>query len=104
MEYKYGTFNDIQFSEYIEILHNKIHWLLIYQENNYPKLDKYFDNLQLYIAALTELIPSPYIVDLANTIECARLEFKSSDFDHKKYRKIILDAHSIIDRIGGKRE
>ena len=69
MKYKYGTFNDNQFSDYIELLHNKIHWLLIYQENSYPKLDNYFNNLQLYIAALAELIPSPYIIDLATTAD-----------------------------------
>lgn len=100
MKYKYGTFNDNQFSDYIELLHNKIHWLLIYQENSYPKLNNYFNNLQLYIAALAELIPSPYIIDLANTIECAKLEFNNPNFNHQKYRKIIFDAHSIIDKIG----
>ena len=104
MKYKYGTFNDNQFSDYIELLHNKIHWLLIYQENSYPKLDNYFNNLQLYIAALAELIPSPYIIDLANTIECAKLEFNNPNFNHQKYRKIIFDAHSIIDKIGDNHE
>lgn len=65
---------------------------------------RYFNNLQLYIAALAELIPSPYIIDLANTIECAKLEFNNPNFNHQKYRKIIFDAHSIIDKIGDNHE
>ena len=104
MKYKYGTFNDNQFSDYIKILHNKIHWLLRYQENGYPKLSIYFNSLQLYIAGLAELISSPYIIDLANTIECAKIEFESNDFNHDKYRKLIFDAHTIIDKIGDNHE
>ena len=47
---------------------------------------------------------SPYIIDLANTIECAKIEFESNDFNHDKYRKLIFDAHTIIDKIGDNHE
>lgn len=97
MKYKYGEFTENQIHEYKTILHSKIHWLLIYQESNYPLLSQYFSSLQFHIAGLAELIDSPQIIELADLVECARMEYESEKFNRFKYRKLILDAHSIVD-------
>ena len=99
MKYKYGNFTEKQFHDYKKLLHNKVHWLLIYEESSYLGLLEYISNLQFYIAGLTELINSSQIINLANIIECIRLEYISPQHSHKKYRKLVLDAHSIIDSI-----
>lgn len=97
MKYKYGIFSQEQLHEYKKLLHNKIHWLLIYEESSYPKLDEYISSLQFQIAALAELINSPQIINLADIIECIRIEYQKDSHNHKKYRKLVFDAHSVVD-------
>lgn len=99
MKYKYGNFSEEQMRDYKKILHNKIHWLLLYKESNYEKLDEYFENLQCQIAGLVSLFNSYQLINLANTIECARLESLKDNYNHKTYRKFVLDAHDIIDSL-----
>lgn len=97
---KYGTFSSEQLKEYKKKLHNRIHWFLIYYENNYPLLDKYFENIQYYLNGLDEVLKYPMeMVELIATIETARLEFNKPNCDPKVYKKLILDAHSIIDKL-----
>ena len=43
MEHKYGSFSENQMSDYKKKLHNSIHWLLVYKENDYKLLDEYFN-------------------------------------------------------------
>ncbi len=99
MKYKYGEFQDKQFHDYKQLLHNKVHWLLIYEETSYPGLTEYIKNLQFYLSGLVELTDSPQIVNLVNIIECILLEYMNPKHNHKHYRKLVLDAHSIIDQI-----
>lgn len=99
MKYKYGKFTENQIHDYKKILHNKIHWLLIYEENKYAGLNDYIFNLQLNIAALAELIDSPHIINLSNIIECLRMEYENNEHNHKLYRKLVFDAHSIVDAL-----
>ena len=99
MKYKYGNFSEKQMKDYKKILHNKIHWLLLYKESDYKKLDEYFDNLQYQIAGLVSLFNTYKLINLANTIECARLESLKDNYNHKTYRKFVLDAHEIIDSL-----
>lgn len=98
MKYKYGNFSESQMSEYKKILHNKIHWLLIYEENHFSNLVSYIITLQFHIAGLAELIDSPQIINLANVIENIRMEYENNH-THKKYRKLVFDAHSIVDSL-----
>lgn len=99
MKHKYGEFTQKQFSEYKKQLHSKVHWLLLYKEQDYPKLDQYFSSLLFQISGLATLIDSPYVVTLMTLLEAARSENLSDECDYGKYRKAILDAHSIIDMI-----
>lgn len=100
MKHKYGSFSQNQMSEYKNKLHNTIHWLLIYKENDYKLLDEYFNTTLLKLNALNELLFYPTsIVSLYTTLEAARTILNSNEFDFKAYRKLILDAHSLVDKI-----
>lgn len=92
-----GEFTTPQVSNEKEVLHSKIHWLLIYKEENNPKLDIYFSTVLEYLAGLNELLDEPRtLIDVMAIVQTAkRLNLEGCDF--KKYRKLILDAHSKID-------
>lgn len=100
MEHKYGSFSENQMLDYKKKLHNNIHWLLVYKENDYKLLDEYFNTTLLKLNAMNELLSYPNdIVSLYETLEAARLVLNSDDFNFKTYRKLILDAHSLIDKL-----
>lgn len=100
MEHKYGTYPSSQFINYKERLHNLIHWLLIYAEENNPNLNDYFDRVQYKLNGLNELIKyPPQLIEIMNLIESARIEYNKENYSHKVYRKIILDIHELIDKI-----
>jgi len=100
MEHLYGTFNSDQIKEQKRSLHNSIHWLLIYKEENYPQLDYYFETLLWRISGMNDILFNPpELVTLISLLETARKEANKKDCDFKKYRKLILDSHSLIDKI-----
>lgn len=101
METKYGEITTEQFEEYRKQLHGMIHWLLVYREKNYEDLDSYFSSVLFRINGFNSVLNYPSnMLTLLTTLESARLENQNPNFDYKKYRKAILDAHSIIDKIG----
>ena len=83
-------------------------WLLIYKD---PKtkgefenvnFNKYFDGLMRRINGLNELLFNPTeIVTIMSLLEAALIETRKEDFDYLAYRKLVLDAHAQIDKIGG---
>lgn len=82
-------------------MHSWVHFLLIYAEQNNEILDNYFDVIQNRLNGLNELLNYPVqLINIMNLIESARVEFNSPDYTHHKYRKLILDAHECIDKIG----
>lgn len=96
----YGQFSAAQMKNYKKHLHNQVHWLLIYKEEQYEKLDEYFTSLLFQLIGLNELIGYPEsLVSLASILEAARLESAKSDCNFKRYRKAILDAHSLVDKL-----
>ena len=104
MKSKYGTFTDDQFLEFKKKLHSKIHWLLVYKENdsyNYDFRINYFNNVLQYVGGLNEIIEdNALIIDLLVTLRLALdEELKKDRCDFKIFRKNILEAHSIIDRL-----
>lgn len=100
MEYKYGTYPDNQFEGYKKRIHSKIHWLLIYAEEDNSHLNDYFEKVQLELDGLNELIHYPtQIIEIMNLVESARIEFNKENYSFKKYRKIILDIHDLIDML-----
>ena len=100
MIHLYGTFSPSQIKEQKKSLHNSIHWLLIQKEENYEYLDAYFDSLLLRIGGLNDILfEPPELVTLLSLLQAARIESCSENFEFKRYRKLILDAHSLIDKI-----
>lgn len=96
-----NEFSPSQMKEEFSILHAKIHWLLIYKEENYPLLDSYFVSVLEYIASLNELLGKPNgFVDLMNILHKAR-RLNAEGRNFKQYRKLILDAHSKLDEMAG---
>lgn len=107
---EYGSFNDAQVEEYIRSLHKKVHWLLIYKDpevkDQYPNAnyDKYFEFLMKEMNGCNVLFRYPVaMVQVMSMLEAARLETQQADFDFKSYRKLILDAQNLIDKIGQER-
>lgn len=108
MKYLYGTFDATQFKEFKTKLHNKMFWLLLYQDpktkESFKDVDfkQYFINLMKEIDALNELLfyPEP-IVEICCKLQAAYSETCKNDFNYVGYRKLILDAHALVDKIGG---
>lgn len=105
-QYLYGEFEDTQFEEYINQLHKKLFFLLLYKD---PKtqddfidvdFDAYFKKIMVEIDAFNKILQYPKpIVELVVTLQEAYDEQKSEGYDWKIYRKHILDAHGLIDRL-----
>lgn len=96
-----NNFSESQIAGYKKQLHDRIHWLLIYKDNGDSKeLDKYFNELLRQIKSLNAVFNyQPVIIQLLVTIESAYEEFKKPNCDFKIYRKLVLDAHALIDKI-----
>lgn len=108
MQNKYGTFNDEQMENYKVKLHKELFWLLIYKDpetkEKYINVDfnKYFDGLMRKINGLNELLFYPTeIVAIMSLLEAALIESRKEDFDYQVYRKLVLDTHALVDKIGG---
>lgn len=100
MNGKYGTFKDEQFQDFKKKLHSKIHFLLVYKEEENPILLNYFDTVMRYISGLNEVLDNNSIViDLLVTLQVAFDESKKINCNFKIFRKNIFEAHNIIDRL-----
>lgn len=44
------------------------------------------------------------IVEIMADLEAALAECEKPTFDYREYRKLVLDAHSLVDRIGEKHD
>lgn len=106
METLYGHFDNEQFEEYKVKLHKELFWLLLYKdpktEMKYTNInyDKYFSGLMKKIDGLNELLFYPVeIVSIMSLLQAAYKETKKFIFDYPTYRKLILDAHSLVDKI-----
>lgn len=103
----YGQITDIQLEKYKKIMHKDLFWLLLYKDpktkNQYPNVDfnKYFVGIMKKLNGLNELLYFPtQMVDMMSLLQAAYQETSSETFDYSLYRKLILDAHALIDKIG----
>lgn len=107
MEYKYGELTEEQFGKYKIKLHKELFWLLIYKDPKtktkfeYVDYDKFFDGIMRKLNGLNRLFnyPSEFI-ELLSYLEAAKIEAESENFNYPAYRKLILDAHAVVDKIG----
>lgn len=106
MNYLYGKFSKEQIAEFKDKLHKKLFWLLLYKDpktaQNYKNVDfkKYFINLMKEIDGLNELLfyPTP-IIEICCKLQAAYKESCNEQFDYQAYRKFVLDAHNLVDKI-----
>lgn len=106
MEHKYGAFPDTQFEQYRIKLHKDLFYLLLYKD---PKtsdqfadvnFDKYFVGLMQKINGLNELFLHPSeMIEMMALLEASYMLTKEKDFQYSLYRKLILDAHNLVDKI-----
>lgn len=106
MEHKYGYFDDEQFEAFKSKLHKEMFWLLLYKDpktaDQYSHVDfsKFFDGLMRRINGLSSLLfYPPEMIGIMSNLEAARLETKEEDFNYLNYRKLVLDAHALLDKI-----
>ena len=109
MDTIYGHFDDLQIEEYKEKLHKEMFWLLLYKDpktkDEFKNVDfeKYFINLMNKIDGLNTLLFYPVeIVAIMSLLQAALNETRSDDFNYRSYRKLILDAHSLVDKINSR--
>lgn len=107
MNHKYGEFSQEQFESYKKKLHSEIHWLLIYKDpsksSNFNNIDfdKYFIGLMKRLNGLNRILMFPSeMVSIMASLEAAHEETEKDDFNFSSYRKLILDAHAMVDKIG----
>lgn len=100
----YGQFEEEQFSNYKEKLHKKLFWLLLYKDPKeadkytYVNFEKYYGSLMRELDGLNEIISYPKeMVEIMALLEAALIESRKEDFDYRVYRKLVLDAHHLVD-------
>lgn len=106
MEHKYGTFHSKQFEKYKVKLHKDLFYLLLYKDPETSDqfknvdFDKYFIGTMRKIDGLNELLFHPSeIVEMMTLLEAAFKLSKTDEFEYSIYRKLVLDAHNLVDKI-----
>ena len=102
----YGSFDKDQFERFKTKLHKELFWLLLYKDpktkEQYQNVnfEKYFDGLMRKINGLNELLFYPVeIVSIMSLLQAAFQETREEPFNYPIYSKLILDAHSLVDKI-----
>lgn len=105
MCYLYGEFSDRQVKITANLLHSKIHKLLLYKDKNISEtlfntdeeFNNYFINFLIYLGGLNKLLDEPeQMMILMSILQAAYNETQNKDFNYKLFRKLILDAHGLI--------
>lgn len=106
MKTLYGDIRKKDFKKYQTQLHKELFWLLLYKDpetkEKYKNVDfeKYFINLMKKINGLNEILFCPVeIISIMTLLQAALIETRSNCFDYMAYRKLILDAHALVDKI-----
>lgn len=106
MNHKYGNFSASQMSEAKERIRKKIFFLLLIVDPNERNKYEHINVLEAFEMELTEigglnsvLFEPPELVRVISLLESALNEYMNSEFNWKKYRKLILDAGNEIKNI-----
>lgn len=104
--HKYGYFKSTQMSDAKRQLRKSIFFLLICVDSNTKDeyknidIDETFNNVMTKINGLNKVLLYPKeVVTIVSLLEEAYSEYKKSDFDFKRYRKLILDAGAEVLKI-----
>ena len=95
-----------QLEEYRNRLHKKMFWLLLYKDpatkEEYANVnfDRYFNFLMKELMGLNELLGNPpFLLETMSTLQAAYQENTNEPFNYSNYRKLILDAHNVLDKV-----
>lgn len=105
--YQFGEFKEEQMEEYKKKLHDKMYFLLLYVDpktkdtfDEKPNVDKYFHFLLCELDGLNRLFDYPKeVVEMMSILRHAKQMLKWDNFYYPYYRKLVLDAHSLIDKM-----
>lgn len=103
------TFSKEQLIEYKEKLHKKLFWLILYKDPKtkddyeYVDFDTYFNVLMKELSGFNELLSYPVeMVSILSLLQSAHNETKKDEFNWSMYRRLVLNAHNLVDKIGGR--
>ena len=100
MDTKYGYFPKTQISEHNDELHANVLALLYMKEENCATLDSYFNSLLWRLNGYNEVFGNqPIMIDIISNLEEARIEATKELYNHHKYRKLVLDAFNMLDKL-----
>lgn len=109
MQYRYGNFPKKQISNVKTQIHKEMFYLLLYKDpktsQNFSEVNfpKYYENFMRKLNGFNRLLNYPTeIVSIMSLLEAAYIETEKDDFDYRIYRKLVLDAHALVDRINEK--
>ena len=95
MDYKYGTLPPAQIKKQKDYLQRAVFQLLYLKEENYEYLNERFISLLQQFDGMNRLFnEQPVIITIMSLLETAR-----NEDDFVKYRKAILDATALVDKI-----
>ena len=105
MEYIYGSFTKRQSKEAAHAMHNDVHKLLLYKDNQIE--EKIFENDEAFLIFFQNVMfkfsgtktlfnNNGIMVTLMATLQAAYDEAVSDEFDYMTFRRAILDSHNYI--------
>lgn len=101
-------FTNEQIESEKKLLQKKIFYLLLIVDPDTcgqyvdVNVESAYEDLFSDLDGLNEILSYPVeMVNIAKKLAKALKEYKSPDFEYKKYRKFILDAGSEVTKIGG---
>ena len=106
MKHKYGNFTETQFLLTKKSIRKQIFFLLLCADpktkSNYAHIDvnDAFRGLLYKLDGLNSVLGEPQeLVDVISLLEEALIKYNESKFNFKTYRRLILNAGSLIDAI-----
>ena len=98
IKHKYGEFTNAQFSDFLDTVHDWVHWVLIYAEQSHEATLPYIRTTQLKLAGLNDLLEQDkHLLEIMTLVESAKIEYERAGCKTPHLRKMILDAHDEID-------
>lgn len=106
MQHKYGEFTDTQMSLTKKEIQKQIFFLLLCAdpktkaEYDYVDLDEAFSGLLYKLGGLNSVLGEPQeLVDVMSLLEEARIEYNEPKFNFQIYRRLVLSAGSLTEKI-----
>ena len=105
MKYIYGSFTKRHIKEAAHAMHNDVHKLLLYKDNQIE--EKIFENDEAFLIFFQNVMfkfsgtktlfnNNGIMVTLMATLQAAYDEVTSDEFDYMTFRRAILDSHNYI--------